>query len=158
MSRSVRRAALGLVLVLGASLIGGWTYNNNDYRKGEVAHTWPVHGAWGVALVSGGGEGTGHCLLATEAGAQQPTFLLYFVDDGQMLSVMWGDTNFQGANTQDQFAPTHETTLKVGDWVIFTVPGPSVISQLNGLKFAVNQDPSSGVGGRLSGLRPGGCA
>ncbi|MGH7077111.1 MAG: hypothetical protein ACREFU_03325 [Acetobacteraceae bacterium] len=149
----VGRVAAGAALLLAASLIGAWNYNPNDYRKGEIAHWWPKHGVWQVLLRSGGGDGTGKCVLGMQAGAQEPTFMLFFTDDGQMLWVGWADTNFAATNSENfdsrermyenlqgmpnPLGPSNEASLAVGDQRFFHTQPTRIPGRLSGLRFVI---------------------
>lgn len=92
-----------------------WTYNSNDYRKGEVAHVWQKHGVWQVSLVADIG-----CVLATKAGVNNTTFYLYFEDDGQKLTFTWADTNFNATNNEN-FAARNRSPLEIADKVVLDI-------------------------------------
>ena len=127
---------------------GAWAYNPHDYRKGETAHRWPQHGVWYVELEAGGGEGSDICDLITEAGANVPTFFLFFGSEPMMLSLTWGDTNFTATNTENYDLrarlglPMDKVSLSVGDWDIFRQGEIRHIISINGQRFAMAYEPN----------------
>lgn len=152
------RYATFLALTLTAVLVGAWKYDPSDYRKGDIAHHWPQHGAWRVALLVTDDAGDGVCTLGTSAGAQEETFFLIFYDDGDTLSVAWGDTNFTATNNEnfdrreqlhemspnemsqrgpDPLGPTDAVTLSVGDWTFFQLRPIRIVRLVGGLRFAM---------------------
>ena len=165
--RRIENAALAAV-VCGAVLVGGaqrasarFTYHPNDYRRGEIAHSWPKRGVWQVMLRAGGSDGSDTCDIATKAGAQEPTFLLMFSDDGSPggdLTLTFGDTNPAPMNMES--IRELKTTLTVfppappnapswarrpgtdvrGGWQLAMVPHVGSIGLIDGLRFYVVKD------------------
>jgi hypothetical protein len=149
---SIKRGAR-TALLIAALGCAAWDYDPNNYRQGEIAHQYPQHGAWQVELVAGGLDGADKCMLWTEAGANRPTFILQFVDDGEMLTVGWADTNFTADNDQNYMArersmagnpgltelysSANEASLSVGGWMFYKTTPIRLIRQIGSLAFAV---------------------
>ena len=160
-ARRAIRGSLAALVLTQTALAAPLKYNPDDYRRGEIVHVWPKHGVWEVMLRAGGSDGSDTCLLATEAGAKEPTFFLTFNDDGSPggeLTVGWADTNSAPNYGADRYAMVVDHTgLRVvppappnapaseqghnadllGSWQIIRVPRTGSVGRIGGLRFYI---------------------